>query len=154
MAIAVPAQRNFWNKPAKRMGGLGFEICAVAVLLLMVGESTHLRAADPPLAEKPLPRTDKVKFKDDAGKTAFSLKLKDGGKLVDGKEQELARYTVNANKVKIKDQDDKVLGYVVTTGEKLKQQLVDESGLSKVPIVSIPTGIDPRRFAPVHPVIY
>lgn len=42
---------------------------------------------------------------------------------------------------------DHAASCVVTTGEKLREQLIVESGLKRVPIVSIPTGIDPARFA-------
>ncbi len=45
---------------------------------------------------------------------------------------------------------DRAASCVVTTGEKLKQQLIDESGLKRVPIVSIPTGIDSERFKPAN----
>ena len=45
---------------------------------------------------------------------------------------------------------DRAASCVVTTGEKLKQQLIDESGLKRVPIVSIPTGIDSERFRPAN----
>lgn len=41
---------------------------------------------------------------------------------------------------------DRAASCVVTTGEKLREQLIHESGLRKVPIVSIPTGIDSKRF--------
>ena len=84
-------------------------------------------AAAPKLAEKPEPRADKLKFKDQSGKTAFSLKLKDdGAKLVDGDEKELARYTRSGNKLKIKDPADKVLAYVVIADEKLRLESADQ----------------------------
>lgn len=41
---------------------------------------------------------------------------------------------------------DRAASCVVTTGEKLREQLISESGLRRVPIVSIPTGIDSKRF--------
>lgn len=37
---------------------------------------------------------------------------------------------------------------IVTTGEKLRQELVDINGFVDVPIRSVPTGIDPARFEP------
>lgn len=40
---------------------------------------------------------------------------------------------------------------IVTTGEKLKQELVEVNGFTDVPIRSVPTGIDPSRFAPADP---
>ncbi|MEO1093701.1 MAG: hypothetical protein AAFX01_02225 [Cyanobacteria bacterium J06638_28] len=57
----------------------------------------------------------KIKFKHDDGNDAFSLKPKaDGAKLVDANNQELARFTLDENgKVKIKDTNDSVLGYVI-----------------------------------------
>lgn len=57
-----------------------------------------------------------IKFKQDGGKEAFSLKPEANGvKLVDGNDKELARLTVDSKqKVKIKNADDRVLGYVVT----------------------------------------
>ena len=60
-----------------------------------------------------------VKFKDAAGQEAFSLKPKeDGAKLVDGQEQELARFNVSGDKLKIKDAQDQVLGYIVGSAGK------------------------------------
>lgn len=60
-------------------------------------------------------RTDKIKFKTEGGSDLFSLKQQaDGAKLVDGKEQELARIKVdNPGKIKLKNAADKTLGYVV-----------------------------------------
>lgn len=60
-------------------------------------------------------RVDKIKFKTAGGTDLFSLKPRpDGGKLVDGKEQEIARIkTDEAGKIKIKDAQEKVLGYVL-----------------------------------------
>lgn len=43
---------------------------------------------------------------------------------------------------------DKAASCIVTTGEKLRLRLIEETGLTQVPIVSVPTGIDPGRFAP------
>ncbi len=86
-------------------------VMAIACLLQVVSLSGL--AGEPQLAEKPLPREDKIKFKDGAGETAFSLKIKgDGAKLTDGDEKELARYTRSEDKLKIKDDKDKVLGYI------------------------------------------
>ena len=58
----------------------------------------------------------KIKFKDGADKTLFSIKPKDNGaKLVDGSdpEKELFRYTWDGKEWKIKDPADKVIGYIV-----------------------------------------
>jgi len=37
---------------------------------------------------------------------------------------------------------------IVTTGNKIKQQIIDETGAVKEKIISIPTGIDPKIFHP------
>jgi glycosyltransferase involved in cell wall biosynthesis len=37
---------------------------------------------------------------------------------------------------------------IVTTGEKLRTELVEVNGFTEVPIRSVPTGIDPARFMP------
>lgn len=66
-------------------------------------------------------RLAKVKFKDGAGKTAFSIKFyADGAKMVDGGDAELARFNYSPGKVKIKDEKDEVLGYIVGDAQKLK----------------------------------
>lgn len=71
---------------------------------------------------------DTVKFKQEDGSEAFSLKPKeDGAKLVDGTETELVRLTVQVNKVKIKNADDEVLGYVVTDETKWKLENPEQS---------------------------
>ncbi|UKO97049.1 hypothetical protein [Nostoc sp. UHCC 0870] len=62
-------------------------------------------------------RTEKIKFKTEGGSDLFSLKqLPDGAKLVDKNEQEIARIkTDEAGRIKIKNIQDKVFGYVVTS---------------------------------------
>lgn len=40
---------------------------------------------------------------------------------------------------------------VVTTGEKLRRELVEDNGFTDVAIRSVPTGIEPQRFAPANP---
>jgi glycosyltransferase involved in cell wall biosynthesis len=40
---------------------------------------------------------------------------------------------------------------IVTTGEKLRRELMDVNGFTDVPIRSVPTGIDPARFFPADP---
>ena len=56
---------------------------------------------------------EKVKFKHGSGETAWSIKRKDdGAKLVDATEQELARMTVDGRKLKVKDPQDVVLGWI------------------------------------------
>lgn len=37
---------------------------------------------------------------------------------------------------------------IVTTGEKLRRELIDVNGFTRVPIRSVPTGIAPERFGP------
>jgi glycosyltransferase involved in cell wall biosynthesis len=39
--------------------------------------------------------------------------------------------------------------YVVTTGERLREQLVRDNGLDPARVVSVPTGIDPGRFGAI-----
>lgn len=39
--------------------------------------------------------------------------------------------------------------HVVTTGEALRRQLIKENGLTPAQVTSVPTGIDPLRFAPL-----
>lgn len=57
---------------------------------------------------------DKIKFKTEGGSDLFSLKKEeDGAKLVDAKNQEIARIKRERNgKIKLKNPEDKVLGYV------------------------------------------
>lgn len=38
--------------------------------------------------------------------------------------------------------------HVVTTGEALRRQLIEENGIPAAQVTSVPTGIDPLRFAP------
>jgi len=83
-------------------------------------------AVMPALATEPATRTDKIKFHQEDGHTAFSLKLKDNGaKLVDGDEQELARFTVSQQKMKIKDAADKALGSIGIAEDRLKLESPD-----------------------------
>jgi hypothetical protein len=66
--------------------------------------------------------TDKIKFKTEGGSDLFVLKQQgDGAKLVDGKNQELAKIkTDKPGQIKIKNSSDKVLGYVVTEKDSWK----------------------------------
>ena len=41
---------------------------------------------------------------------------------------------------------------IVTTGERLRRTLIDHNGLDPARIVSVPTGIDTRRFHPATPI--
>ncbi|HEY8360639.1 MAG TPA: glycosyltransferase family 4 protein [Ramlibacter sp.] len=47
---------------------------------------------------------------------------------------------------------DRASSALVTTGEKLRLELIEGNGFTTVPIRSIPTGIPPERFAPADPV--
>lgn len=40
---------------------------------------------------------------------------------------------------------------IVTTGEKLRRELIEDNGFTAVPIRSVPTGIEPQRFVPGDP---
>ncbi|MCA9139813.1 MAG: hypothetical protein KDB00_23735 [Planctomycetales bacterium] len=78
--------------------------------------TTQVQAADAVQGLK-----EKIKFKTDDGKTAFSIKPQDdGAKLVDADEQEIARFNVDGNKLKIKDPNDVVLGYIVASDGRYK----------------------------------
>ncbi|PHR96531.1 MAG: hypothetical protein COA78_28695 [Blastopirellula sp.] len=56
----------------------------------------------------------KIKFKTSNGDTAFSIKPQDNGaKLVYANEKEIARFVLDGSKMKVKNADDKVLGYIV-----------------------------------------
>ena len=70
----------------------------------------------------------KIKFKHDDGKTAFSVKPEDdGAKLVDADEKEIARFKVSGAKLKIKDAQNVVLGYVIYSDGKYKVENADQS---------------------------
>jgi glycosyltransferase involved in cell wall biosynthesis len=43
---------------------------------------------------------------------------------------------------------DRACAALVTTGEKLRRELIEHNGFTRVPIRSVPTGVDPARFAP------
>jgi glycosyltransferase involved in cell wall biosynthesis len=47
---------------------------------------------------------------------------------------------------------DQACAALVTTGEKLRQELMVRNGFTRVPIRSVPTGVDPARFEPADPV--
>ena len=68
----------------------------------------------------------KLKFKDASGQTAFSIKPQsNGAKLVDGQERELGRFSLKGSKLKIKDANDTVLGYVNASAGKYKVKSAD-----------------------------
>jgi hypothetical protein len=80
-----------------------------------VAPSTPTNSAVASPASDVSTKTDKIKFKTEGGSDLFSLKQRaDGAKLVDGKEQELARIKADKpGKFKLKNAADKTLGYVV-----------------------------------------
>ena len=72
--------------------------------------------------------SSKLKFKGPDGEVAFSVKPEsDGAKLVDGSEQEIARFTVDQNKLKIKDAADVVLGHVIVVDGHFKIENADQT---------------------------
>ena len=73
-------------------------------------------AEQPATEQRPVSVEAKIKIKSGAGKNLYSIKWKDdGAKLVDADEKELARYNVSSGgaKLKIKDPEDNVIGYLV-----------------------------------------
>ena len=83
--------------------------------------SSTTASVEAPAAETSTGLRAKIKFKTDNGETAFSLKPQDdGAKLVDAAEKEIARFNLDGNKLKIKDPDDVVLGYVVASEGRFK----------------------------------
>jgi len=71
---------------------------------------------------------DKIKFKQADEAEKYALKLRDdGAKLVDGTDRELARLTLDSNKIKIKDPADQVLGYVVSHDSYWKLENADQT---------------------------
>lgn len=75
---------------------------------------------------KPNPRSESatrenIGFKDGNGEKLYELKFKDdGAKLVDANEQELARFTVSGQKLKVKLPDDSVAAYIVAKPDGLE----------------------------------
>jgi glycosyltransferase involved in cell wall biosynthesis len=47
---------------------------------------------------------------------------------------------------------DRACAAIVTTGETLRRELMEHNGFRRVPIRSVPTGVDPARFGPGDPV--
>ncbi len=69
----------------------------------------------------------KLKFKDEAGTVVFSIKPKsDGAKVVDGRDQEIARLKDKGSKLKVKGPDDRVIAVIKGDANKLK--IKSESG--------------------------
>src|SRR6478672_6688568 len=96
------------------------------IVLLLMGSWGCNKAVDTPTASsspelapvatasKPTTSaSESIKFKQENGTEAFVLKfMSDGAKLVDDKNQELARFNVDSQrKIKIKNAADQVLGY-------------------------------------------
>ncbi|MDZ7958948.1 MAG: hypothetical protein RMY34_13880 [Aulosira sp. DedQUE10] len=69
-----------------------------------------------PIATSVAASQTKIQFKTEGGTELFAMKPEaDGAKLVDGKNQEIARIKADTSgKIKIKNASEKVLGYVVT----------------------------------------
>lgn len=97
-----------------------------AVFLLLASCSRGDAPAQSSVAARPSPAVtatattpdtaaEQLKFKQDNGDELFAIKFRaDGAKLVDAADQEIARFTVDdQQKVKIKDPQDQVLGYIV-----------------------------------------
>ncbi|NEP17114.1 MAG: hypothetical protein F6J97_09430 [Leptolyngbya sp. SIO4C1] len=72
---------------------------------------------------------EQLRFKREDGSEAFSIKFKpDGAKLVDGRDQELARFNLDENqKLKIKGPNEEVLGYVVAKDGYWKLENADQT---------------------------
>ena len=121
-------------------------ICGILSLLAGCGDShqpprtpetdpaTPMRSAQPVQAEAPDQSgsrgglTAKIKFKSGDGNTVCSVKPQDdGAKLVDASEKEIARFKLDDSKLKVKDANDTVLGYVIFTGGKYKIENADQS---------------------------
>ncbi len=113
----------------KRFAQLARLSVAASILTLLLGcgpapqpvESTPASSPDTPATapatdNEPTATGEKVKFKLEGGDEAFSLKFKaDGAKVENADGSELARLKVDeTKKVKIKDANEKTLGYVVT----------------------------------------
>ncbi|MDG2220079.1 MAG: hypothetical protein P8L85_01780 [Rubripirellula sp.] len=106
-------------------------ISACCLLLAGCGEAREATAisdqrestagTEQPVATPASGLASKLTFKATDGNVAFSIKPKDdGAKLVDANEQEVARFNVSENKLKIKGTDDVVLGYVIASDGKYK----------------------------------
>lgn len=88
--------------------------------MLVVGFSGCDHSSRSPITSEqaslaPHARLETIKFKQESGAEAFTMKLlEDGAKLIDPSEKELARYKQDeTRKIKIKNAEDKVLGYIV-----------------------------------------
>lgn len=100
-------------------------------------EPTSATNAEKPVVEKPTGKKptvavakilSKLKFKGADGEVSYSLKPEaDGAKLVDANEREIARFTVDQNKLKIKDAADVVLGYVIFADNHFKIKNADQT---------------------------
>ena len=87
---------------------------AVGSLAVLVSLIPALAGPAPPAG-----LSTKVNFKDSTGAEVFAIKPEpDGAKLVDRASVEIARYKLDGDKLKIKDKDEKVLGYIVGSGSR------------------------------------
>ncbi|BAY25050.1 hypothetical protein NIES2100_48500 [Calothrix sp. NIES-2100] len=82
-----------------------------------------------PVATNVAATQGKIQFKTEGGTELFALKQEaDGAKLVDGKNQELARIKADkSGKIKIKNAAEKVLGYVVNENGEWKLKDANQS---------------------------
>lgn len=110
--------------------------CVTLLLTLFLGcsggDSANLPSnspATPSASTAATSQATKIKFKLADGREAFSLEFRaDGAKLEGSNNQELARFTVDANqKVKVKNARDATLAYIVTDSDKWKVENADQS---------------------------
>ncbi|MDP6557780.1 MAG: hypothetical protein QGG71_24145, partial [Pirellulaceae bacterium] len=109
-------------------------LCGAACMVPLAGCGGSDHGGDAPVTVQPTTQrptdsessakgglTGKIKFKAGQGDTEFSVKPQDdGAKLVDSDEQEIARFNLSDSKLKVKDADDTVLGYVIASPGKYK----------------------------------
>jgi hypothetical protein len=96
-------------------------------------EPVSIASRSEPLKTTPEPKTGKLNlgrenigFKTGSGERLFEIKFKDdGAKLVDPDEQEVARFKIDGQKVKIKLPDESVAAYIVVKDGEF--QIRDES---------------------------
>lgn len=108
-------------------GRRGASLCGSLITLLCLGgcgspgeksESNGTAAPVATASDTPakVASSDKtsIKFKSDDGNTAFYVKtMPDGFKIEDASNKEIARLKRTDDKIKVKDQDENVLGYII-----------------------------------------
>ena len=133
---------------------LAQSVLALSVLALVTivgcGESQEIESIDQPGPSQPASQPDaatssaggskttspdeptkteltKISIKDGSGETVLEWKPKeDGAKLTDHDDQEIARFTLKDNKLKIKAPDDSVIGYVVWNEGRYRIESADQ----------------------------